>query len=455
MSLHRRPHSTTQQLLHPQHGGRELDRDAHNEQYQLADGRQLRDYDIRYEERELVANQIRGHHVIGARHAQNASSSLDRDLLDGLTFDWYLSDSTAETDIPSEIKFSAEDTVDPATGELLQTALRRSNSAADYRFTDLEDEVDSSGWDLLKPYTFDRRRRRVQRRPGRLATRRAATRRHNSASARRRLAAHVDPGGTPDQVFTDANILNPANGFMLSVGGIGTESYLAAQTRRRGVLEGRRAGQRAVASGRRRALGGVPPGRRCRSTRSSTASSRASARCAVRRRGARARSFDEDDVYPALAATRIIARRLGRRLPVALGLSETVARPDLREVSASTLHRSADRDARFAAIRSSKRSPITNVDLRAEWFFGNGDNFTASLFYKDIEQPIETVQGAGTDDNISLTFINAESASVYGLEIEWLKDLSTFGSGLPRSVFLLGQHHAQRLRADRGAVTTT
>ena len=57
-------------------------------------------------------------------------------------------------------------------------------------------------------------------------------------------------------------------------------------------------------------------------------------------------------------------------------------------------------------------SPIENFDLRAEWFFENGDNFTVSLFYKDIESPIETVQGAGTDDNISLTFINAESADL-------------------------------------------
>src|SRR4030095_13412566 len=36
--------------------------------------------------------------------------------------------------------------------------------------------------------------------------------------------------GTPGTVFTDANLLNPLNGFRLDVGGIGTESYLAAQT---------------------------------------------------------------------------------------------------------------------------------------------------------------------------------------------------------------------------------
>ena len=57
----------------------------------------------------------------------------------------------------------------------------------------------------------------------------------------------------------------------------------------------------------------------------------------------------------------------------------------------------------------------------------DGNNFTASLFYKDIENPIETVQGAGTDDNILLTFINAQSADISGIEVEWLKDLSSLG----------------------------
>ncbi len=88
-----------------------------NNNFQRADGRQLRDYDLRYEQRELLANQIRGHHVIG-QDTRESIAQLDKDWLDGLTFDWYSSDSTAETDIPNEIKFSAEDTIDPATGDL-------------------------------------------------------------------------------------------------------------------------------------------------------------------------------------------------------------------------------------------------------------------------------------------------------------------------------------------------
>ena len=122
--------------------------------FQISDGTQLRDYDIRYEQRELLVNQVRGHHVIGLDTRQSREF-LDRDWLDGLTFDWYVSEAKADTDIPNEIKYSAEDRVDPTTGEVLSTAIRRSASAGDFRFTYLDDEVRSSGWDLLKPFAFE------------------------------------------------------------------------------------------------------------------------------------------------------------------------------------------------------------------------------------------------------------------------------------------------------------
>ena len=107
-------------------------------------------------------------------------------------------------------------------------------------------------------------------------------------------------------------------------------------------------------------------------------------------------------------------------------MSETVARPDLREISGSSFIDPLT-ETRIRGNPDLVTSAISNFDLRAEWFFETGDNFTVSLFYKDIENPIETVQGAGTDDNISLTFINAQSADISGIEIEWLKDLSSFG----------------------------
>jgi TonB-dependent Receptor Plug Domain len=406
-----------------------------NNNFQRADGRQLRDYDLRYEQRELRANQIRGHHAIGLDTRQNFGW-LDKDWLDGLTFDWYASDAAAETDIPNEIKFSAEDTIDPATGDLIQTTIRRSNSAADYRFTSLEDEVRSSGWDLMKAYAFenvdvelsggqdiaDKARRYSQTQFGLGTT---------------ALAAVPILVGTPTDVFTDANILNPLNGFELGAGGIGTESYLAAQTNDAAYLKAdvRINDKWRFAGGTRWEdfhQASLPIDLLVYDTRRG--------QCALVPCDAAALEriiFAENDVYPSLSLTSMLRGVWAEDFQIRLNLSETVARPDLREISGSS-YIDPLTETRIRGNPELVTSPIQNLDLRAEWFFDNGDNFTVSLFYKDISKPIETVQGAGTDDNISLTFINAEAAEITGLEVEWLKDLATLGPRFLEPFFFSG-----------------
>lgn len=390
--------------------------------YQISDGMQLRDYDIRFEERELRANQVRGRHSIG-RDTQDVVGFLDRRWLDGLSLEWYVSDATAATDIPNEVKFSAEDQVDPATGAVLETAMRRSNSAADYRFTYLEDEVDSSGWDLMKPFTLEKVDLELS--AGQAVSQKARSYLQTQFGlGTTAWAAAPILGGTPGTVFTDDNILNPANGFALSVGGIGTESYIAAQTEQGAYVKAD-----ALVNERWRFAGGLrrEEFRQVSLPIDPLEYDVARGQCALTPCDANALErivFTEDEIYPALAVTRIMRDVWAEDFQLRFGVSETVARPDLREVSAAT-YIDPLTETRIRGNPDLATSAIKNVDLRAEWFFDNGDNFTASLFYKDIENPIETVQGAGTDDNISLTFINAQSASIVGLEVEWLKDLSS------------------------------
>ena len=76
-------------------------------------------------------------------------------------------------------------------------------------------------------------------------------------------------------------------------------------------------------------------------------------------------------------------------------------------------------------------SPIANFEVRSELFWGSGDNMTVSLFYKDIDSPIEQIRSAGSDDDIVLGFANAESGEISGIEVEGLK-------GLPAGFFLTG-----------------
>ncbi|RPI60538.1 MAG: TonB-dependent receptor, partial [Lysobacterales bacterium] len=236
--------------------------------------------------------------------------------------------------------------------------------------------------------------------------------------------------GTPGSVLTDANILNPANQFRLGIGGIGTESYLAAQT-----VEGAYLKADAMLGDSWRLSGGVrweqfyqaslpidplefdtDVGQSVAPVAGDDPAQNAEVLGSL--------VFREDELYPALSLTYIRPQFWAETFQLRFGVSETVARPDLREISDAS-YIDPLTEARVRGTPGLKTSPISNFDVRAEWFFDNGDNFTASLFYKDIEDPIETAEGAGSDNNVFVTFVNAESAKIKGLELEWLKNLET------------------------------
>ena len=386
-----------------------------NNNFQLADGAGLREYRIRFEERTLELYQIRGTHTLGEETADMLGDWVP-DLARGLEFSWFYSDATAESDIPSEILVSAEDQLNPQTGELLSTAVRASNSAAEYRFTELSDEVKSYGWELGRPFTFGDAVveiaggwERYEKGRGYLQTTLGLG--TQSPSSSDVLA------GTPGQVLTDDTILNPANGFQLSIGGTGTESYLAAETvdAAYGKFDLKWGTAWRLAGGVRFEdfqrisvpievlefdvnVGKIPVPAEDLSTLATA----------------------EDDYYPTLAMTYMREDFWSEQFQLRLGWSQTVTRPDLREISNAT-YIDPFTDARIRGNPDLVTANLANVDLRAEWFFSSGDNFTVTAFYKDIADPIETVQGAGSDDIIALTFINAESAEVYGLEIEGFK----------------------------------
>ncbi|HEY8521734.1 MAG TPA: TonB-dependent receptor [Gammaproteobacteria bacterium] len=397
---------------------------GHTFNFQREDGRGFRDYRIRFEERELRSSQIRGHHVVGDDTAE-ILPVLDRPFFEGVTYDWYWSDSTATTDIPSEIHVSAEDTLDPTTGELIQTAVRRTSSAANYRYTDLRDEVESHGWDLMKPLRFARSD--VEISGGWDYSRKARSYLQTELTLGTTAAAATPVLiGTPGSVFTDDNLLNPANQFRLGIGGIGTESYLAAQT-----VEASYVKADAMLGDRWRVSGGVrweqfhqvslpiDPLEFDVSIGQSVIPSTGDD--AVEQLASAV--YSEDDVYPAVSVTYSRPGFWAETFQLRFGASETVARPDLREVSEST-YIDPLTEARVRGNRRLRTSPIRNFDVRAEWFFDSGDNFTVSLFHKQIDHPIEAAEGAGSDDDVFITFVNTESAEVTGVEIEWLKHLS-------------------------------
>ncbi len=396
---------------------------GHNSNFRRDNGDRLRNYRIRYEERELQLLQLRGSHTLGEA-TLDLFDSARLGFAKGLMVDWYYSDAEATTDIPSEITFSARDLIVPDTDELISTSLRSSLSAAEYRFTELEDTATSYGWQLKMPYQAGSNAIEVsggydyyEKGRGYLQTQL-----NFGTQAGAALPILV---GTPGVVFTDENILDPVNQFGLSVGGIGTESYLAGETVDAvwGNVDVNFNQQFRVTAGLRwedysRLAVPINP----------LAFDLDSPIVTIPDEDLASFAVNDDEYYPALALTWMKPGFWAEDFQLRFGWSETVARADLREISDAT-YIDPLTDARVQGNPQLANADLSNYDLRAEWFFAGGDNLTVSLFYKDITAPIETVEAPGSDDNIGLTFINAESAEVYGIEFEGLKGLGFLSNG--------------------------
>lgn len=111
-------------------------------------------------------------------------------------------------------------------------------------------------------------------------------------------------------------------------------------------------------------------------------------------------------------------------MQVRLAFSETINRPDSRELAPVFFVREDGRTERGnpdlipATIRS--------YDARFEWYFGAGESLTLGGFYKEIDNPIEQsifARGDGEADTIA----NAENATLKGVEAEIEKVIATIG----------------------------
>ena len=186
--------------------------------------------DIRFEERELVVQQIRGEHTLGPTTLELLPILENLTFLHYATFSWYHSEAVATTDIPNEVRISSLDVLDAPYGNVTSTNVRSSGTAGDFRFSDLKDDVETWGskttvpiqlgsWaiELSGGYDYGRKARSYEQISLGLG----------STSP----GFHSISEGTPSEVFSDANLTDPDYGFvtLLGVGGFGLESYYAAQ----------------------------------------------------------------------------------------------------------------------------------------------------------------------------------------------------------------------------------
>jgi hypothetical protein len=127
--------------------------------------------------------------------------------------------------------------------------------------------------------------------------------------------------------------------------------------------------------------------------------------------------IDQRDRLPAAALTWWINGEQQLRL----GYSETLSRPDFRELAASPY---LDPLLDFIAFGNPnlKQAQITNYDLRWEYYFSPSESVSVALFRKEFTDPIEKqlLPGAGS---LLLTLANAQGAINQGVEFDVYKQL--------------------------------
>ena len=127
-------------------------------------------------------------------------------------------------------------------------------------------------------------------------------------------------------------------------------------------------------------------------------------------------TLDENYILPAATATYTFADNWQLRLAA----SKTINRPQFRELTPS-IFVNTDTDDRFVGNPFLTNSESTNFDARLEYYFGPMQFVTIGGFYKDLTNPIEEFIFNGLGESNATSFINAPSAELYGLELEFEK----------------------------------
>ncbi len=134
-------------------------------------------------------------------------------------------------------------------------------------------------------------------------------------------------------------------------------------------------------------------------------------------------ALEANDVLPALNLTWAARDAMNIRL----GASRTLARPQFRELAPFSF---ADYAGGYLTIGNPllNLTRITNLDARWEWFLRPGALLAVSGFYKQFEDPIETLVLPSTE--LIKTWVNAPRATNYGVELEARTGLGMIAAAL-------------------------
>ncbi|GLR71170.1 TonB-dependent receptor domain-containing protein [Agaribacter marinus] len=376
----------------------------------VGDGRANRTHELRFEERKLQVTQFLGKHTF-----------LD---FGGIGVDWQYTRSRAETDIPVDSTFRFVDAYDDS-GVYSGSSVSGDNNRAIYSYTNLDDRLNSFGGNISYPVVIDGID--VELRAGFDGFDRARTYTTSSFQVSNLGSAPLQVNdGNRDPLensgfLTDSLIQSGNLSLLFNEPEIpDADDYLAAQKVNAGY------GSFDVFLNTNWRLSG---GARWESFSQSSIGTSSliftgdDLNLIFSEERIEAGSVSEDDIFPSLAVTFLS----NTNYQVRASYGETIVRPDLREVVPVTYFDPLTDIRTFGRV-GLLSSPIKNYDLRYEYYGEGGDNLSVAAFYKDISSPIETVLRIG-DEDYSATFVNGETAEVYGIEVEWLRDLGDMASG--------------------------
>lgn len=130
---------------------------------------------------------------------------------------------------------------------------------------------------------------------------------------------------------------------------------------------------------------------------------------------------ENNDVLPSLN----VVYQLGARTNLRAAYARSLNRPEFRELSPFAFTEVAGGRS-VAGNPDLQQATIDGVDFRWEHFPHEGEVVAASVFLKKIAQPIERIVQPTTDYRQS--FVNADHADLWGLELELRRAISTYFS---------------------------
>ena len=132
--------------------------------------------------------------------------------------------------------------------------------------------------------------------------------------------------------------------------------------------------------------------------------------------------YKYNDLFPSLNAT----YKFSDKHQLRLSYGKTVNRPEFREVSPSVFY-DFDLAADVKGNTELTSCYVQNLDLRYEFYPSRSEMVSVALFYKYFDAPIEWTYTLSGGNRMIYSYMNADHANNYGVELDIKKDLSFIG----------------------------